>query len=70
MIEKKLFKVERYWEPEWGKSDKEWEKYYLCENKDKLISFLLNEYGSLVKYNTYDRGQQSIYIEEVEWEEI
>jgi len=70
MLDKILFKVEKWMIPEYGRSTQEWEKYFIATSRETLESVLRDRYGSLKNYCSYDREEMEIRITEVEVETL
>lgn len=60
----KLFCVEKWWRPEWGKSELLFKRYFTVNNRETLEAVVRARYGDFNRYNRYDRGEEVIEIEE------
>jgi hypothetical protein len=69
-METKLFKVEKWIRPEWGRSTLEYERYFLCNERSTLESVLRDRYGDLKKYYRHDECSVEYDITECEVESL
>jgi hypothetical protein len=66
---KKLFKVEKWDEPEWGRSILEFTKYFYAYDKEVLRQLVEAKYGRSGWFK-YDRSEIRYSIEEIVVEDI
>lgn len=66
----KLFKVTKVVRPEWGTTTVDFEKYFTAQSKETVYAVMRDRYGSLKHYCSYDRCEEEIVIEEVEFEQL
>lgn len=69
MIEKKLFRVEQYVEPEWGSNRTEWVKYFFAPDVETVRQTIYERYGK-PRYYSVDREALKYCIEEVKFETL
>lgn len=69
MTEKKLFRVEQYVVPEWGRNRTEWVKYFLAPDEETVKKTVYERYGR-PRYYSMDREELTYSIEEVQFETL
>lgn len=69
MNEKKLFRVERYVEPEWGPNRTEWVRYFLAPDLETVKKTIYERYGQS-QYYKYDRESVKYSFSEEQFETL